>query len=222
MTYSVHFGWFNIGVAEVWIDPEFHYENGEPHYLVRCNIVSSPWFKLLKQIDMCFESLVKASDLRPSTSIRDLKQGGRIDIRRDQFIFDDSIKVNAYVEDVDSHRNHAFARTNVPFRDALSSYLYLRNQDLLNLREKLSVRTFFTNSLYEFNIAPDGSGRFKLMGDRIQTKEFKLFFPPSELVSKGQTGSVVVSADERKIPLKFKLNLSLGSFMLELENISYE
>lgn len=222
MTYSVHFGWFNIGEAEVWIDPELHYENGEPHYLISCNISSAPWFKLLKKIDMCFESLVRASDLRPVNSIRDLKQGGRIDIRSDQFVFGDSIKVNAYVEDVDSHRYHTFPKTEVPFRDALSTYLYLRNQDLHNLNDKLSVRTFFTNSLYEFHMAPDGRGKFKLMGERVQTREFKLLFPPSSLVPKGQEGSVVVSADERRIPLKFKMNLSLGSFMLELEDISYE
>ena len=48
MTYSMHFGWFKIGKAEVWIDPEIYYENDAPHYLVRCNINSLPWFRFFK------------------------------------------------------------------------------------------------------------------------------------------------------------------------------
>ena len=222
MTYSVHFGWFDIGEAEVWIDPEIFYENNEAHYLVRCTIISSPWFRLFKQMDMCFESLIRVDDLTPLKSFRDLRQGKKIDVRHDNFDYGDSISVEAYIEDIDTHRYHKFPKSGAPLLDGLSTYLYLRSENLPALNDDLGVRTFFTNSLYEFYISPQKKGRFNLNGKKIPTAEFKLIFPPSTLTPKGKSGYAVVSADERRIPLKFKVNLSLGSFSLVLEDIQYE
>ncbi|MEP5613484.1 MAG: DUF3108 domain-containing protein [Cyclobacteriaceae bacterium] len=222
MTYSVFFGWFDIGEAEVWIDPEIHFEQGIPHFMVRLNITSSPWFRFLKPMDMCFESLINVNDLRPTNSFRDIKQGRKVDIRYDKFSYRDSISVEAYIEDIDKHRSHKFAFSEIPFRDALSTYLYLRSRDLANATDRIEVRTFFSNELYEFYIEPEDKGRFNMDGDRIPTAEFKLIFPPSDLMAKGKAGSVIVSADERQIPLKFKVNLNVGSFALVLDEIQYD
>lgn len=222
MIYSVHFGWFNIGKAEIRIDPKLRYEEGVPHYFVKCTINSSPWFRMFKQMNMTFESMIRVDNLRPKNSFRDLKQGKKIDIRYDDFYFEDSIRVEAYIEDIDKHRHHKFAYEETPFFDALSTYLYLRNKDLSNAKENFGVRTFFTNTLYEFYIEPDGKGKYKLDGKKIPTSEFELVFPPSDLNPKGKSGYVAISADDRKIPLKFKVNLSVGSFALSLDEVAYE
>jgi len=222
MTYSVFFGWFDIGEAEVWIDPEIYYENDIPHYLVRLNITSSPWFRFLKPMDMCFESLISMDDLRPTSSFRDVRQARKVDVRHDRFSYSDSIDVEAYIEDIDKHRSHRFAYSEIPFGDALSTYLYLRSRDLANATERIEVRTFFSNELYDFFIEPEGRGRFNLDGNKIPTAEFKLIFPPSDLMANGKHGHVIISADERKIPLKFKVNLYVGSFAMELDEIQYD
>ena len=96
LIYSVHFGWFEIGEAELWIDPELQNMNGEAHYLIRCNVKSSPWFKMFKAMDMCFESMVKVEDLSPTYSFRDIRQGKKIDVRHDRFSYADSVGVEAY------------------------------------------------------------------------------------------------------------------------------
>jgi len=152
LVYKMNFGWFNVGEAEMWLDPEFHYPTNDPHYNIQFFAKTASWFRVFSKLEICMEALIQADNLQPYRADRDLEGKNRIDIRHDYFEYGDSVKVKAYVEDVDEWRYHTFPKKNVPVRDALSTFLWLRSKKESELDEPIEVRTFFTNSLYEFRM----------------------------------------------------------------------
>lgn len=223
LVFKMNYSWFNIGDAEMWLDPEFHYPTNDPHYSIQAHIKTASWFKVFSKLEICMESLIQVDNLQPYRSDRDMEGRNRIDIRHDYFKYEeDSIKVEAYVEDVDEWRYHRFEKGSVPIRDALSTFLWLRSKDRKKLMEgPVEVRTFFTNSLYEFSMRPKGNTTFKYQGEKIPALEFELVFPEGEFFKKGRTGTVIVSDDERMLPLKFEIDMTVGSFKFQLEGVEY-
>ncbi|GAB4236094.1 MAG: hypothetical protein Tsb0034_10540 [Ekhidna sp.] len=222
LVYKMNFGWFNVGEAEMWLDPELHYQNSKPHYNLQFHAKTASWFKVFSKLEICMESLIQADNLQPYKSHRDLEGKNRIDIRHDFFKYGDSIKVNAYIEDIDQWRYHTFPNGNVPIRDALSTYLWLRSKRGRELEKPIELRTFFTNDLYEFSMRPKGRTTYKYGGDKIAAREFELVFPEGEYFDKGKTGKVILTDDERMLPLKLEIDMSVGSFKFQLESVEYE
>ncbi|WP_424962252.1 DUF3108 domain-containing protein [Ekhidna sp.] len=223
LTYNMKFGWFNIGEAVVWLDPEFHYPNGKskPHYRVQFTVTTASWFKVFSRLRVCMESLVEARELQPLRSDRDMEGKGMIDIRHDYFSYADSVSVKAYIEDIDEWRYHRFPNGNVPIRDALSTYMWLRSRDKSQFARTVEVRTFFSNDLYEFKMLPGQSTTHKYDSRKVRALEFGLVFPEGEYFDKGKTGRVVMSDDRNRFPLRFEIDMTVGSFVFELDEVEY-
>lgn len=222
MVYKINYGWFNIGEAEMWIDPEFHYQNKRPYYHIQCHITTASWFKIFSTLEICMESLVQVENLTPLRSDRDLTGRNRIDIRHDYFTYGKQIKVDAYIEDIDTWRHHIFSKNTVSIRDALSTYLFLRSRNRNEMLKPVTVRTFFTNDLYEFNMIPKGKTTYKYKGKHIAARRFDLIFPESEFFPNGKKGRVILTDDHRRLPLKIEIDMSFGSFGFDLIKEEYE
>ena len=214
----MNFGWFEVGSAEIWIDSELQYIDGEAHYSVQCIIQTASWVKIFTRLNAHYESLINVETLKPLVSRRNLKYGKSIDIRTDKFFYKDSVRIHAYIEDLNAHRYHSFKQKDVPILDFLSTYLSLRNDDLSETDEPVQVRTWYSNTLYEFQMIPDKYSQYKLKNRRVNSREFKLQFPKNDMFKNGKHGKVIISNDKDKIPLKIDINIILGSFYLELED----
>lgn len=223
LTYNMKFGWFNIGEAVVWLDPEFHYPNGKkkPHYKVQFTVTTASWFKVFSKLSVCMESLIEVNQLQPLRSDRDMEGKGSIDIRHDYFSYADSVSVKAYIEDIDEWRHHKFPSGNVPIRDALSTYMWLRSRDKSQFTRTVEVRTFFSNDLYEFKMLPGESTTHKYDNRKVRALEFGLVFPEGEYFDKGKTGRVVMSDDRNRFPLRFEIDMTVGSFVFDLHKVEY-
>ncbi len=217
------FGWFNVGRAVVWLDPELHYPEGSgmPHYKIQFQAKTASWFRAFSKIDFCMESLIEIDELKPLRSDRDLEARNQIDIRHDYFSYADTISIKAYIEDIDTWRYHKFPKGNVPVRDAMSTFMWLRSQDRSQFNDKIEVRTFFTNDLYEFAMLPGESITHKFDGSRVRALEFGLVFPEGEYFDKGKTGRVIMSDDRNRFPLRFEIDMTIGSFVFDLDDVEY-
>lgn len=219
--YTMHYGWFKIGSGEIWIEPDYETHEGKQHYNIQCNIKTVSWFKVFSKLNIHMESLVQSENLQPYKSYRNLSDGKKIDIRYDNFDYTDSVRIDAYIEDIDTWRYHTFALGENPVRDVLSTYLWLRSRKDGDLSSTVSARTFFTNDLYEFEMRPGKKTTYKYMGFDVGAQEFELIFPEGEYFEKGKTGRVVVSDDANQLPLKFELDMTVGTFSFEIESIKY-
>lgn len=223
LTYNMKFGWFNIGEAVMWLDPEFHYpeKSKKPHYKVQFTVTTASWFKVFSKLSVCMESLIEANQLQPLRSDRDMEGKGSIDIRHDYFSYADSISVKAYIEDIDEWRYHKFPNGNVPIRDALSTYMWLRSRDKSQFSRTVEMRTFFSNDLYEFRMLPGKSTTHKYQNRKVGALEFGLVFPEGEYFDDGKTGRVIMSDDRNRFPLRLEIDMTVGSFIFDLEKVEY-
>lgn len=223
LTYNMKFGWFNIGEAVVWLDPEIYYPEGnnEPHYKIQFQAKTASWFRVFSKLSFCMESLIEVDELKPYRSDRDLEAKNKIDIRHDYFSYADSISVKAYIEDIDTWRYHTFRKGDVPIRDAMSTYMWLRGRDRSQFNEEIKVRTFFTNSLYEFIMLPGKPGTHKYDGRKVGALEFGLVFPEGEYFENGKTGRLILSDDRNRLPLRIEIDMRVGSFVFDLDKVEY-
>ncbi|MEP1094666.1 MAG: DUF3108 domain-containing protein [Cyclobacteriaceae bacterium] len=221
LTYSMHFGWFEVGEAEFWIDPELRYINGDAYYSVQGEINTSSWARIFKAITGCFESLIHVETLQPLRSHRTMNSGKKtVDVRTDNFTYSDSLKIHTYVEDVDEHRYRSFPRKeNIPMRDFLSTFLLLRTVQF-NDNQPLDMRSFYSNTLYELRVIPGREKEYDLKKKKITSREYKLEFPKNEYFKKGKNGSAIVSEESDRRPLRIEIDMALGSFYLKLDDES--
>lgn len=219
LEYSMHFGWFEVGKAEFWIDPELQYIDGEAYYSVQGQINTSSWARIFKAITGCFESLIHVETLQPLRSYRTMNSGKKIDdVRTDHFSYSDSLKIHTYVEDVDEHRYRSFNRKeNVPMRDFLSTFLLLRTVQFKD-NQPLNMRSFYSNTLYDLKIIPGKEKDYNLKKKKIKSREYRLEFPKNEYFKKGKNGGAILSEEPDRKPLRIEIDMVLGSFYLKLDD----
>lgn len=218
LTYSMHFGWFDVGEAEFWIDPELKYIDGEAYYSVQGQINTSSWARIFKAITGCFESLIHVETLQPFRSHRTMNSGKKtVDVRTDNFTYGDSLKIHTYVEDIDEHRYRAFQRQdNIPMHDFLSTFLFLRTVQL-NDNQPLDMRSFYSNTLYQLRVVPVRIKDYNHKKTKISAREYRLEFPKNEYFKRGKNGSAIVSEEPDRRPLRIQIDMVLGSFYLKLD-----
>ncbi|MEP1035430.1 DUF3108 domain-containing protein [Ekhidna sp.] len=223
LTYNMKFGWFNIGEAILWLDPDLQYPNDskKPHYKVQFTVTTASWFRVFSKLSVCMESLIEVDKLQPHRSDRDMEGKGSIDIRHDYFSYADSVSVKAYIEDLDQWRYHKFPAGQVPIRDALSTYMWLRSRDKSQFTNTVEVRTFFSNDLYEFRMLPGKSTTHKYSGRKVRALEFGLDFPEGEYFESGKSGRVIMSDDINRFPLRLEIDMTVGSFIFDLDKVEY-
>ncbi|MEP5613578.1 MAG: DUF3108 domain-containing protein [Cyclobacteriaceae bacterium] len=221
LIYSMHFGWFEVGEAEFWIDPELRYIDGEAYYSVQGAINTSSWARIFKAITGCFESLIHVETLEPLRSHRTMNSGKKtVDVRTDNFTYSDSLKIHTYVEDVDEHRYRSFNREkNIPMRDFLSTFLLLRTVQFKD-NQPLEMRSFYSNTLYELKVVPGKQTDYDLKKKKIVSREFGLEFPKNEYFKRGKNGSAILSEESDRRPLRIEIDMALGSFYLKLSDES--
>ncbi len=219
LTYVMSYGWFEIGEASLTIDKEWWYLEEKPHYYLNCQLYSTGFVGFFSKIDVCMESWVNPKTLRPIRSSRDLAIGSKIDVRTDRFTYLDSVRIHTYVEDVDSRRYHAFDHSAVPIFDALSTYLFLRNQDQNQVKRQgtIPVRTFFSNDLYSFSMSYIHHEVYECDDRSIQVIKYELNFPESTTFPEGKRAYVLVTADANRLPVKFLIEMKYGDFSFELK-----
>lgn len=216
--YTMHYGWFKIGSAEIWLEPDFEVLKGKEHYNIQCDIKTVSWFKIFSKLRIHMESLVQADNLQPYKSHRNLSDGKKIDIRYDTFTYTDSVKIDAYIEDIDTKRHHSFPIGEVPLRDVMSTYMFLRSREEKVLSNEVAVRTFFTNDIYEFKLRPGEKTTHPYKSYTVAAREYEMIFPESDYFEKGKTGRVIISDDASRVPLKFEIDMTVGSFSFELQD----
>jgi hypothetical protein len=218
LEYTMSYGWFEIGKADVEIDHEFWMIDHKPYFYVQCRVKTAGFFSFFAKLNVCMDSWVDAQTLLPLQSSRDLSHGNKIDIRTDRFDYQDSVHISAYVEDVDSHRFHSFPSTDIPILDVLSTYLYLRHKgcDQNNGEALIPVRTFFSNDLYSFGMLASMNKTITLHDQRFLAQRYELLFPETDEFPSGKQAYVLASKDSLCLPLKLSIEMRYGDFTFDL------
>lgn len=60
LTYSMSYGWFEVGEVEVYIDQKLWPVEGRSHFYVQCQVKTIGFFSFLAKLEVCMDAWVDA------------------------------------------------------------------------------------------------------------------------------------------------------------------
>ncbi|MCB0727354.1 MAG: DUF3108 domain-containing protein [Ignavibacteriae bacterium] len=219
LTFEINYGFVNAGEAIMEIDPKYQIMNGRNCYDIRFYVNSSPSFDWVYKVKDFYRTYVDAEGLFPWRFEQHIKEGT---YQRDfEAIFDQqNLKVKTYTGEKDPKKFEGEFDIPKYVQDAMSAFYYFRTFDYSKMSngDITKFENFYKDKTYPLEVKYLGketievpAGEFRCIKVQPLVQEGGLF--KSE-------GSIVVwmTDDERKMPVKVKTKVVIGSIDAELSD----
>lgn len=215
LNYRLSLGWFEIGEANYWVS-----ESTDNFIHLQSQISGSRFVGIFAKLEACMESVVKPQSCQPVKSHRDFQFARSIDVRTNWFDFADSVRIKAFVEDINTWRFHSFPLNQGPIFDLLGTIEFLRNQDPALLMDGTPFRlnTFYSNDLFPLTLAFAGNEWIEWKDVPLLTRKFILTFPQNKYFPEGKEIVIYTMTRKKEIPVLVVVGMNLGDFVLELQD----
>lgn len=210
--YTFRFGWIPLGTADFWT------EKHPDSLYMKCTVQGDGILSLVNPLDACMESWLN-EDFQPVFTYRDFAFGNSLDVRWNWFEFDDSVRIKAFIEDINTHRHHEFD-TGIPIHDLLGTIYYLRNTPFSG--DSTVTRVFYSNDVYKIKVMKRGEELISFTASTAKAEKYEIQVLDSEYFSSGKKITVFTSPDRRKVPYLIIVEMLLGNFEFNLESIGNE
>lgn len=169
------------------------------------------WFFKVKDV---YESYFDTAQVKPYLFKRDVNEGGYTIKRDTKFNYD-----NNKATVVDHKRDTTKQISFMDVQDMISSFYYLRNQnvDTLKVGESINIDMFFDGQTFPFKLKYMGKKKLRTRFGKIMTYVFKPLVQAGRVFKENESVTVWVTADNNKIPIRLKASLAVGSLRADLE-----
>ena len=209
MSYS---GFLKAGNATLSVDESTI--NGKEVFHVTGKGWTTGIIKWFFKVDDDYQSYIDKETGRPYLFKRKINEGGYKKHRDTRFNHE---KKQAYIQDFITQKDTIVSIDNV--QDMLSSFYYLRTQDVSKLKpgEEISLQMFIDAKTHPFKLRFLGTEILKTRFGKIKTLRFRPLVQAGRVFKENESVTIWITADENKIPIKLKANLSVGSLRAELD-----
>ena len=209
MSYS---GFLRAGTAVLEVEEKEL--NGKKVFHTKGTGWTSGMIKWFFKVDDKYESYFDKNEIKPYLFKRKIDEGGYKKHRITSFNYNSK---KAYVQDFTLQKDTSIAFSNV--QDMLSSFYYLRNKDVKNLKkgEEIAIDMFMDSQVYPFKLRFLGKEVIKSKFGKIKTLIFRPLVQSGRVFKAQESVTIWITDDENKIPIKMKASLSVGSLRAELE-----
>ena len=210
MSYS---GFLRAGYADLELKET--YLNGKKVYYAKGYGRTSTFVGWFFKVRDTYESYFDPEENIPYLFKRDVYEGGHT-IKRDTK-FDQEKKI-ATVEDYKHKTVKEFSFTDV--QDMISTFYYLRNikTDTLKIGDEIGLNMFFDSKTFPFKLKYLGTEIIKTKFGKIKTLKMRPLVQAGRVFKESESVTIWVTADDNKIPIKFKASLAVGSLRAELKS----
>ncbi len=210
MSYS---GFFRAGTAVLKLEEKEL--NGKKVFHSTGTGWTSGLIKWFFKVSDKYESYFDKDTIKPYLFKRKINEGGYKKNRNTTFNYQTK---KATVQDFIKKRDTSITFSNV--QDMLSSFYYLRNQDVDTLKkgDEISIDMFLDSQIYPFKLRFLGKEILKTKVGRIKTLKFRPLVQSGRIFKAQESVTLWITADKNKIPVKMKANLAVGSLRAELES----
>ena len=209
MSYS---GWMRAGSAILEVtESEL---NGKKVFHSKGTGWTSGMIKWFFKVDDVYESYFDKKETKPYLFKRKIDEGGYKKNRSTTFNYQNK---KALVQDFINQKDTAITFSNV--QDMLSSFYYLRNQNVENLKvgDEIGIDMFMDSQVYPFKLRYLGKETIKIKGGKVKTLKFRPLVQAGRVFKAQESVTIWISADANKIPIKMSASLAVGSLRAELE-----
>ena len=210
MSYS---GFLRAGTAILEVEEKEL--NGKKIFHTKGTGYTSGMIKWFFEVDDKYESYFDKKEIKPYVFKRKIDEGGYKKHRITSFDYSTN---KAYVQDFTKQKDTSVAFSNV--QDMLSSFYYLRNQDVSNLKkgEEIAIDMFMDSQVYPFKLKFLGREVIKTKFGKINSLIFRPLVQSGRVFKAQESVTIWITDDANKIPIKMKASLSVGSLRAELES----
>ncbi|MDZ4713153.1 MAG: DUF3108 domain-containing protein [bacterium] len=221
LTFEVNYGFVTAGEAVMEIDPVFQTMNARKCYDIRFYVNSTESFDWVYKVRDFYRTYVDKEGLFPWRFEQHIKEGN---YQRDfEAIFDqENLKVKTYTGDKDPKKFEGEFDIPKYVQDAMSAFYFYRTLDYSKMKvgDMTLLQNFYKDKTFPLNVKYLGketievpAGKFRCIKVEPLVQEGGLF--KSE-------GSIVVwmTDDDRKMPVKVKTKVIIGSIDADLSSYS--
>jgi len=221
LTFEINYGFVTAGEAIMEIDPDFQTINGRKCYDIRFYVNSTSSFDWVYKVRDFYRTYVDVAGLFPWRFEQHIKEGN---YQRDfEAIFDQqNLKAKTYTGEKDPKKFEGEFDIPMYAQDAMSAFYYARTLDYSNMKngDKISFQNFYKDKTYPLDVKYLGKETVE-----VPAGEFRCIIV-EPLVQEGglfkSEGSIVVwmTDDERRMPVKVKTKVLIGSIDADLSDYS--
>jgi len=175
---------------------------------------TSGMIKWFFKVNDNYQSYFDKETIKPFLFKRKIDEGGYKKHRITSFNYTSK---KAYIQDFSLQK-----ATSVPFhnvQDMLSSFYYLRNKELKNMKvgDEIAIDMFMDSQVYPFKLRFLGKEILRTKFGKIKTLIFRPMVQSGRIFKAQESVTLWVTDDANKIPVKMKADLLVGSLRADLD-----
>ncbi|MBI5219863.1 MAG: DUF3108 domain-containing protein [Bacteroidia bacterium] len=207
LKYSLHYGFFDGGIAYLNID-EKTVDGRRMFHAKAFARTSGITDKIYKVRDM-YECYMDPETCLPIKSIRNVKEGNYRQYNEVVYNLDEQKAIS---------QRSGEHKVPMDIQDIVSSFYYARNSLFANLKagQVIAMNTFFDDRIYPLKIRFRGDETIESRFGKINCLRFSPEVEPGRVFDTKDDLDVWISNDENYIPIRIQLNLFVGSVKCDL------
>jgi len=212
LTYRLHYGVINAGVAVLEVKPELIQVNGRKVYHIVGTGYTTGTTDVFFKVRDRYESYMDKEALLPWLFVRRVEEGG--------FKFSQDYVFNHYTKKVDVGKDQKF---DIPagVQDMVSAFYSARNLDLSNAKpgDVFSLNCFLDKELWPLKIRFIGREIIETDLGKFKALKFRPIVQKGRVFKKEEDLNVWISDDKNHIPLRAKADVLVGSIKMDITGV---
>jgi hypothetical protein len=209
LTYRMHYGALNAGIAVLEVKPDLLTINGRKIYHIVGNGYTSgaaDWFFKVRDR---YETYMDKDALLPWYFVRRVDEGG--------YKFSQDYVFNPYTKKVDIGNNQKFDVPN-SIQDMVSAFYYARNLDLSNAKDGdiFSMTCFLDKEIWPLKIRFIGRETIETDIGKFRCLKFRPIVQKGRVFKKEEDLNVWISDDKNHLPMRVKADVLVGSIKMDI------
>ena len=209
LTYRMHYGMMNAGVAVLEVKPDIIEVSGRKVYHIVVSgytIGSTDWFFKVRDR---YETYLDKDAMLPWLFVRRVDEGG--------YKFSQDYAFNHYTKKVDIGNNEKFD-VPVGVQDMVSAFYAARNLDLSNAKpgDLFSITCFVDKEIWPLKIKFIGKETIDTDLGKYRCLKFRPIVQKGRVFKKEEDLNVWISDDDNHLPMRVKADVLIGSIKMDI------
>ncbi len=209
LTYRLHYGLLNAGVAVLEVKPDLIEVNGRKVYHIvgsGYTIGSTDWFFKVRDR---YETYMDKDALLPWLFVRRVDEGG--------YKFNQDYAFNHYTKKVDIGNNEKFDIP-VGVQDMVSAFYSARSMDLSHAKpgDLFSITCFMDKEIWPLKIKFMGKETIDTDLGKYRCLKFRPIVQKGRVFKKEEDLNVWISDDDNHLPMRVKADILIGSIKMDI------
>lgn len=212
LTYRMHYGLLNAGIAVLEVKPDLIDVSGRKVYHIvgsGYTTGSADWFFKVRDR---YETYLDKDALLPWLFVRRVDEGG--------YKFSQDYAFNHYTKKVDIGNNQKF---DIPtgIQDMVSAFYSARNLDLSNAKagDLFSITCFVDKEIWPLKIKFIGKETIDTDIGKFRCLKFRPIVQKGRVFKKEEDLNVWISDDDNHLPMRVKANVIIGSIKMDITSV---